>query len=171
MGLKKARGKKAKRGKARKRQLRLFAKTDKAGHRKVAARHGKAMQKLQEIIDRLLRRQIYWNAKAPVGGRKLRKALRWALANFDVYVTSTNGGAHSPTSYHYRNQAVDIGSDNAAEKARCQKALLKKFGPGYFAELLGPDNEAWVKNGSQYTATEGDALEAQHDDHIHMAIT
>lgn len=160
----------AKRQRQQERQTRLWKETGKAGHGRAAKAHTRAIRKLKQILRKLFRR-IDWNGKAPVGGPNLRKAVRYALNNFDVYITSTNGGTHTPTSYHYRNQAVDIGSDSADEKARCQRALLVEFGPLYFAELFGPDNGYFVKNGSQYVATEGEFNENLHDDHIHMAIT
>lgn len=156
----------------RNKQSRKWRKTGLAGHGRLAKKAAAAVRKLKRLVKRAkLALRIDWNGHTPVGGKNLRKVIRYALANFDVYITSTNGGTHSTTSYHYRNQAVDIGSNSAAEKVRCQKALLKKFGPGMFAELFGPDNGAWVKDGSQYTARDGDALETQHDDHIHAAVT
>jgi len=134
----------------------------------------KPIQKLNRLIDKEEQRieslRINWNGCDPVGGSDLRKVIRWALNNFDVYVTSTNGGTHSTTSHHYNNDAVDLGANTQAEKDRCHRAILKKFGPGIFAELFGPENDCFVKNGVTYTDVEGGFNEQLHDNHIHVAI-
>lgn len=151
-------------------QFRKWRKTHKLGHLKAFRVQKRAVKKLKKILGRLPK-EIDWNGCAPVGGPNLQKALLWALANYDVYVTSTNGGTHTPTSYHYRNQAVDIGADSTQAKIRCQHGLYIHFGASFFAELFGPDNYPWVKNGVTYAEPEGTALENLHDTHVHMAVT
>lgn len=88
-----------------------------------------------------------------------------------LYVTSTTDGVHSPTSYHSSGRAVDV----AAPMTTAGIKLMKKFQrrankkwPGA-REIFGPDNTAFIKNGQKYTIREGDPLEDQHDNHVHVA--
>jgi hypothetical protein len=88
--------------------------------------------------------------------------------------TSTTGGKHAPTSYHYRHMAADLGhakpgsveAVNALTKF--QRAEYTKQ-PGRYYELFGPDNYANVKNGNHLTLPEGSPLEELHDNHVHGA--
>lgn len=135
----------------------------------------KAIEKLDWLIDkeeaRLKGARINWNGCAPVGGPNLRAVLRYGLnENSGCYVTSTNGGVHTPTSYHYRNEAVDIGASTTDQKIKFQHDIYDRFGAGMFAELFGPDNSPWVKNGSTYSEGEGTPLETLHDTHVHFAV-
>jgi hypothetical protein len=132
----------------------------------------KALAKLTPAQRRKRKRlwRIDWNGCAPVRGWKLKRVVRYALRHYNVYVTSTTGGSHSPTSYHYSGRAVDIGADSQVEKNRCHAGLLKRFGAPYFTELFGPNNKQFVKNGVRYSIADGDPLETQHDNHIHVAI-
>lgn len=162
--LPKVRGKLRKRIAARKRQGRLFKKTGRAGHAKAVRRHNTAIKKLKRLIRRLMR--IDWMGKEPVKGREIRDAARVALSVPGVYVTSTTGGTHSPTSYHYQGRAIDFGSDDwtNARETQAQARLADEFGDAYFTELFGPANW-YVKDGVRYAGT----FPAHHD-HLHLAI-
>jgi hypothetical protein len=81
-----------------------------------------------------------------------------------VVVTSTNGGAHTPTSWHYKNQAVDFGG-SATEMQKLAgyvnhhyrnklHELIHSGGAGYY-----------VKNGQ----TVAPYAVAQHRNHVHIA--
>ena len=169
--LKKARAKLAARFAGWKRQDRKAKKTHEKGHRKQARIHRRAIRKLKRLIKRLKARLVIdWNGLTPVKGRNLRKAIRYALAHYDVYLTSTTGGVHVPGSWHYSGKAVDIGASTTAAKIACQRGLYKKFGPRFFEELFGPANYPWVKSGQTITGLEGSALETSHDTHIHMTV-
>lgn len=146
-----------------------------AYHRVRLRRDKRAIQKLNRLIDaeeqRIASLRIDWNGKDPVGGPRLRAAVRHGLRKSPAcYITSTNGGVHSPTSHHYQDEAVDIGAPSTGAKYAFQRAVFDKFGAGYFAELFGPANYPWVKNGVAYTALEHSAIEDQHDNHVHMAV-
>lgn len=89
-----------------------------------------------------------------------------------LYVTSTTGGTHSPTSYHYSGRAVDVAAPMTAAGVQQMIAFQRKLAqrPGAFVELFGPANDACVKNGQPLTLAEGTALEQQHDNHVHVAV-
>lgn len=161
------RKKRARRKAGRKRQLRLFRRTGRRGHRKQAGRHGRAMRFLSKLIARISREQkVNWSGKPPLTYQPLVKAARTALSVSGLYITSTTGGTHAPTSWHYFGHAFDAGSDatdEGPEKAAQQK-LLDTYGAGYFAELFGPA-DWYVKNGIKYTGTF-----PGHDDHLHVAV-
>lgn len=165
----------AKRLAGRRKQGKLFRKTGKRGHRLKFREHGKAARKLQALILRKIRQgRIDWNGcePLPLSARKIRKAARYALNTVDgLYISSTV--RYDSDTYHGPRQrrAVDFGSDdpNEGPEREAQKVLLEHFGPGYFLELFGPTNEGWVKNGSVYTASEGEFLETLHDNHTHAA--
>ena len=155
------------RKKGRKRQLRLFKRTGKRGHRKQAGKHGRAARKLSALIARVKARFVIdWNGHAPLTYKRIKKAARVALSVPGLYISSTTGGTHSPTSWHYKARAFDGGSGdpNEGPEKRAQEKLLKKFGPGYFAELFGPC-DWYVKNGVVYKGTF-----PGHDDHLHVAV-
>lgn len=126
----------------------------------------KSASKLQRKIRSL---RIDWNGHEPVQGRTLRKAVRIALAE-GLVVTSTTGGTHTATSYHYQGRAVDLGSGSVAQMERAQKAIVRKVGVSNLTELFGPANTPWVKNGVGISGAEGSALENLHDNHVHVAV-
>ncbi len=167
--LKTLREKFAKHAAGRKRQRSLFRKTGKRGHAKEAAQHGRGMRKLAKLIQRKIRQgRIDWNGHEPLplNRRKIRKALRWVLNNVEgVYVSSTV--RYDSVTYHGPSQrrAVDLGSDDPSEQPEkaAQRALLERFGAGYFLELFGPDGW-YVKNGVKYSGVFPD-----HGDHDHLA--
>lgn len=131
----------------------------------------RAIRKLTRLIeqekDRLRKaRQIDWRGKNPLTFEPLLKAVRKALTVNGLYVTSTNGGTHSSTSWHYQDRAVDFGSNSVSEgpEIEAQELLLKAFGASYFKELFGP--AGWyVKNGVIYPGTF-----PAHGDHLHVAV-
>ena len=115
--------------------------------------------KLSRWIE--VNRRIEWNGYPELSNRKVRKVLRYAQRKHNFIITSTTGGQHSPTSWHYQGRAVDgICSDMAA----CQIDLENHFGAEYFLELFGPA-ERYVKNGYVITGSSFPA----HEDHIHIA--
>ena len=128
----------------------------------------KAIAKLDRLIkDAVEARKIDWSGKPPVTHEPLLAAVRLALNVADgLYVSSTTGGTHSPTSWHYSGHAVDFGSGGPGEspEIEAQNALLNTFGAGYFAELFGPDS--WhIKNGVIKPGTF-----PNHGDHLHVAV-
>ena len=161
------RAKLRKRKAGRKRQRKLFRRTGKVGHRKKAGEHGRAARFLTRLINRLLRRrEVDWNGCEPLTHPPLVKAARVALSTPGLYITSTTGGTHSPTSWHYKARAFDGGSNESDEgpEIEAQERLLAKFGAGYFAELFGP--AGWyVSNGVKYAGTF-----PGHHDHLHVAV-
>lgn len=132
----------------------------------------KAIRKLDRLIraeiERLKRLRIDWNGCERLTYKPLTKAVRFALKAVDgLYVTSTTGGTHSPTSWHYKDRAVDFGSDGSegeSPEIEAQNALANAFGDAYFAELFGPD-DWYIKNGVRYPGT----FPAHHD-HLHVAV-
>lgn len=117
----------------------------------------RARRKLRWLLRYL---RIDWNGKQSVP--LLRRVVRYTDAR-GLVVTSTTGGVHSPTSYHYQRRAVDVAGGSAAHMAAVQRGLLRKFGAGYFRELFGPAG-FYVKNGVRYSGH----FPAHHD-HIHAA--
>jgi hypothetical protein len=161
------RKKRERRKAGRRRQLKLFRCTKKPGHRKQAGIHGRAARFLSRLIARLRREQkVDWNGCEPLTHPPLVKAARLALTTPGLYITSTTGGTHSATSWHYKARAFDGGSDSGNEgpEIEAQNRLLAKFGAGYFAELFGPD-DWYVSNGVKYSGTF-----PNHHDHLHVAV-
>ena len=93
--------------------------------------------------------------------RSLKTAIAVAVTKYDQVVTSTNGGTHSPTSWHYSCRAVDIAGPYDG-MIGFQKWLAENRGAGCL-EIFGPDSY-YYKNGSKYQG----AFPA-HGDHIHYA--
>jgi hypothetical protein len=83
-----------------------------------------------------------------------------------LVVTSTTGGRHTSTSFHYKGQAVDLAGPRDKMVAFQRKEA--KMTDRYW-ELFGPDNYANVKNGRRISLGEGTFLENQHDNHVHAA--
>lgn len=131
----------------------------------------KAIKKLDRLIKTELERlddlRIDWSGHPAVTYAPLVKAVRFALNTADgLYVSSTTGGTHSPTSWHYSGHAVDFGSNGPGEspEIEAQNALANAFGDAYFAELFGPD-DWYIKNGVRYPGTF-----PNHGDHLHAAV-
>lgn len=87
--------------------------------------------------------------------------------------TSTRGGTHSKNSMHYGGNAVDFGTrrgEPTSRKAAFQRrefAAWKRGKRRGLVELIGPDNYCTVLRGRHSPLPEGNALENQHDDHVH----
>lgn len=129
-----------------------------------------AIEKLDRLIaaerERIEERKIDWNGYPALTHGPLLKAVRVALTVPGLYITSTSGGTHATTSWHYVKRAFDAGSNDPSEKPEkaAQELLLKRFGAHYFAELFGPC-DWYVKNGVLYRGTF-----PKHDDHLHVAV-
>jgi hypothetical protein len=90
--------------------------------------------------------------------------------NAGLYVTSTTGGTHAPTSYHYARplgRAVDVAGP--WEKMIAFQRAESAERAGIYLELFGPDNAVQVKNGQRFGFSEGQPLENLHDTHVHGA--
>lgn len=93
----------------------------------------------------------------------------------DLVCTSTTGGQHAPSSYHYKGAAADMGLPSSlVGSAKGQERMLRfqRQEAGHadrYLELFGPDNKACVKNGRVITLAEGSPLENLHDNHVHGA--
>jgi hypothetical protein len=139
-------------------------------HRRRQQAARRAIRKIKKLIKEARaeqkKRQINWSGKAPLTHKPLLRAVRVALEVEGLYITSTTGGTHSATSWHYKARAFDGGSNGPGEipEIRAQNRLLKEFGAGYFAELFGPDNW-YVKNGVKCPGTF-----PGHADHLHVAV-
>ena len=90
-----------------------------------------------------------------------------------LIVTSTTGGTHASTSYHYQGRAVDFGVPGNPFAADSQRRFITfqhqmARHAGGFAELIGPDVNRNVKHGRfiRYDAS----TEAAHKNHVHCAI-
>src|SRR5690606_11909126 len=92
-----------------KRQRRLYRRTGKRGHYKAWQRHVKARRYIRSLIrlvkKRIKEERIDWRGHEPLSNPRLLRALRVALETPGLYVTSTTGGKHSPTSHHYSGNA------------------------------------------------------------------
>ena len=84
-------------------------------------------------------------------------------------VTSTTGGKHAATSYHYSGRAADVAGRHV-DMVAFQRAEHTRRGRRYL-ELFGPDNDSCRKNGRPITLGEGSFLENLHDSHVHGACS
>jgi hypothetical protein len=138
-----------------------------AWHRRRYRQERKAVKKWDRLIRKEKKsRKINWSGKAPLSHPPLLKTVRVGLEVPGLYITSTTGGTHSATSWHYKARAWDGGSSDPSEtpEKKAQQKLLDTFGPGYFAELFGPLN--WhVKDGQLRSGTF-----PGHHDHLHVAV-
>jgi len=80
---------------------------------------------------------------------------------FKVRVTSTSGGNHVPTSWHYVHRAIDV-TGTANEMRRVHLAALRH--PERFREAFYDPTGRYVKNGRVY-----DGVIGGHRDHVHLA--
>lgn len=129
------------------------------------------------MAQRRKRLRINWNGKKPLPLRRvaLRRAIRRAQRGHLV-VTSTSGGTHAPTSYHFVEKAVDLASWSRPDMVRFQRAEYmrsedrrKRTGRPLWTELFGPDNNLCISRGKPVTLAEHSALEDLHDTHVHLA--
>lgn len=100
--------------------------------------------------------------------RRVKRTIRRAV-NAGLYVTSTTGGRHASTSYHYTGNAVDVSGPWHKMVAFQRAEHRRGLGRSGYLELFGPDNFAGLKNGRRITLGEGSWLEQLHDSHVHIA--
>jgi hypothetical protein len=103
--------------------------------------------------------------------RKLASIAGWC-------VTSTTGGAHTATSYHYSGRAVDLacpdgpGWDSEALLA-INEDIIRLIPLSMISELIysGPGNIC-VQNGRvvKGMSVYGSAVMSRHHDHVHLAV-
>lgn len=117
-----------------------------------------------------------WDARMLSGHQDVRPEVRPFIMRAvaaGLIVTSTTGGRHAPTSYHYSGRAVDVGNRIPGTRAAQQRLVrfqrAEAAHPKRFLELFGPDNNANVKHGRRISLAEGSGLEQLHDDHVHGA--
>jgi hypothetical protein len=91
-----------------------------------------------------------------------------AVVKFKLTCTSTTGGVHAPTSFHYSGRAIDV-AGSWDRMVAYQRWLLKVVGPGSMHEMFGPDDELNADNGIRITLGSGTFLEDLHDTHVHVA--
>lgn len=90
-----------------------------------------------------------------------------------VYVTATTGGTHATNSYHYRGEAIDVGSASQTYKDQLAAWLYPYY--GYITELIhsksGNHTGWYVKNGRKVShGYYGSTTTAAHVNHVHFAI-
>jgi hypothetical protein len=101
--------------------------------------------------------------------------------NRGLHVTATTDGVHSSTSWHHvqpdgKGHAVDVAAVMTAHGIEAMKDFQReeyrrhRRGATRYAELFGPINDRWVKNGIGFIEPEGAPLEDQHDNHVHGAF-
>jgi hypothetical protein len=95
------------------------------------------------------------------GGASSLSFLSPFAQKFGLKVTSTTGGEHTPTSYHYKSRAEDYAGDPARMLALAQYALTH---PQQFTEMFYDPAGAYVKNGRVVRGSIGG-----HGDHVHLA--
>lgn len=123
--------------------------------KKLAARR----RELRKIKRQLARFAINWNGHPSNVSRKVKQVARAAMAH-GLVVTSTTGGVHSPTSWHYQGRAIDVAGSYTAMK-RFQRYCAKRWPDA--KEIFGPDSY-YIKNGQRYGGAFPD-----HQDHVHVA--
>jgi hypothetical protein len=83
------------------------------------------------------------------------------LQPFAVRVSSTSGGRHVPTSYHWRHRAVDV----VAPHQELMRVMRAAFGqPHAFREAFYDPMGRYIKNGVIRPGQIGG-----HGDHVHLA--
>ncbi len=90
-----------------------------------------------------------------------------------VYVTSTTGGTHAKNSYHYRGEAIDVGSGSQSYKDELAEWLAPHH--AHITELIhseAGDKDGWyVKNGKRVGhGYYGKTTTLAHVNHVHFAI-
>jgi hypothetical protein len=80
---------------------------------------------------------------------------------FRVVVTSTYGGNHVPSSWHYHHRAIDV-AGSQQEMARLHRAALRN--PSAFKEAFYDPSGKYIKNGQLRLGKIGG-----HSDHVHLA--
>lgn len=90
-----------------------------------------------------------------------------------VYITATTGGVHAPGSYHYKGEAIDVGSGNQVYKDQLAEFLYPHY--AHITELLHTKanySGGWfVKNQVRKPfGWYGDTLQRAHINHVHLAV-
>ena len=103
----------------------------------------------------------------------LQEVIKYFPNASHVYVTSTTGGTHSATSYHYKGEAIDVGSASQQYKDELA-AWLYNFS-SYITELIhtkAGDTGGWyVKNGNRVPhGYYGATIDLAHINHVHLAV-
>lgn len=128
------------------------------------------------------RRKPDWNGFPPINSARMRRVVKRAN-KAGLVVTSTSGGSHATTSYHYLKRAADFGFSGADlnklnadqrrrrlvafQKAEYRRARLRGFVT--YLEIIGPDNTYNVLRSRSTSLAEGTSLEQMHDNHVHVA--
>lgn len=68
----------------------------------------------------------------------------------DLVITSGSDGAHSPTSRHYRGEAVDLRTRNMRDPKAVQRALMAALGPKFSVLDEGDHLHIQVRKGGRY---------------------
>lgn len=101
---------------------------------------------------------------------QVKKEIAVAVLQYDLVVTSTTTGGHTPSSYHFpRNnprqnglgRAVDLAGAPSNMRAYMAHVLSQ---PSRYDEGFGPPNTEFVKHGRKF----GGAI-PNHYDHAHVA--
>lgn len=90
--------------------------------------------------------------------------LTWLInfvAPYAVRVTSTHGGKHVPTSWHYKHRAIDVAGPPPEMMALAKRALQR---PELFREMFYDPAGRYIKNGVIRRGAIGG-----HRDHVHLA--
>jgi hypothetical protein len=119
---------------------------------------GAALERLKGLRAKVTRRPN-WNGHPALSSSLLKKVVVEANKR-GLYVTSTTGGTHSSTSWHYQRRAVDLAGP-WSQMVAFQREAARRW-PNAL-EIFGPDS-FYVKNGQRYTGAFPD-----HGDHIHIA--
>jgi hypothetical protein len=144
------------------RTRRRVAKWRSTGQTRFIPRAKAFIARLVRALKRVKARLIVdWNGHPPLRVKRLRKAVRVA-ARYGLVVTSTTGGTHAPTSWHYKGRAVDLASGSVSDMAAAQAAIDRVVGRTNLLELFGPGRPN-VKNGSICPPI------PDHRDHVHVA--
>lgn len=116
---------------------------------------------------------LYGSSGYPTTYPILEQIISYFPNRSHVYVTSTTGGTHATHSYHYRGEAIDVGSASQVYKDQLAAWLYPHY--GYITELIhsksGNHTGWYVKNGKKVShAYYGSATTAAHVNHVHFAI-
>lgn len=93
--------------------------------------------------------------------------------NAGLVVTSTRRASRfvGDNSFHMSGHAVDMAATSRARMVAFQRKELWRFRRWHnHKEILGPDNNAVVLGGVETDLQEGNPLENQHDNHVHLAF-
>lgn len=171
------RAKLAKRKKARDRQARLWRKTKKAGHGKAAVKHGKAVKKLERIIDRVKARLRPPSGEGKWGGCRsiINNEVVPVAKRYGVPITSRKRAANhplsisNPSSDHNRanknSDAVDLGTYQGEALA---KSIAHQLGIGGYS--VGNFNRYTINRAGKSFSVQILWAVTAHYDHVHVGI-